>query len=123
MGICSVAEICFSSVVSATVTLSGSPLLDDVVQAVLWLAVLLERFGRRPLPPTHCAGQLLCKSLVLAELLEDGLVEEVLYVFDVVERGRGRGSLVGFFVVLWLAREDAWRCDIRHSVYMARGTA
>ena len=38
-------------------------------------------------------------------------MEEVLDVFDIVERGRSRGSLVGFLVVLGRTREDA--CSTR----------
>lgn len=82
-------------------------LLDDVVQPILGLAVLLERLGCAPLASTNCARELLCKSLVLAELLEDRLVEEVLDVLYVVEGGRGRGSLVGLLVVLGLPGKDA----------------
>jgi len=83
-----------------------APLLDDVVEAVGRLLVL-KVLGEVPLAAADGLAELLGERLVLAQLVEDGLVEEVLDVLGVVERRRGRRALVGLLAVLGLARVDA----------------
>jgi hypothetical protein len=84
-----------------------APLLDDVVNPVDGLG-LLQVLGEAPLSPADGLGELLCESLVLAELAEDGLVEEVLDVLGVVKGSRRRGSLVGLLAVARFTRVDTW---------------
>jgi hypothetical protein len=58
---------------------------------------LLQSLCETPLTPPDGPTELLGERLVLPKLCEDGLVEEVLDVLLVVERGRGGGPLVGAF--------------------------
>lgn len=86
----------------------NSPLLDNVVNAVHGLG-LLEVLGESVLASSQSPRQLLRKRLVLPQLSENRLVEEVLDVLGVVERGRGGGALVGLFAGARLTRVDAWK--------------
>lgn len=84
----------------------NAPLLEDVVELVD-RTPLLETFGESPLAPTDSSAELLCERLVLPELAEDGLVEEVLDVLCVVERGGSGRALVGSLGRLGNTRKDA----------------
>lgn len=86
------------------------PLLDDVVNAVHRLG-LLQVLCEAEFSSTKCPRELLCERLVLSQLAEDGLVEEVLDVLLVVERGGRGGSLVRLLARARLSRVDTCEDD------------
>ena len=81
------------------------PLLDQVVQPRDRLSIL-QVLCQAPLSSSKRSRKLLRKSLVLPELDQQRLVQEVLDVLVVVERSRGRRSLVGLLLVERLTRVD-----------------
>lgn len=81
----------------------------------------LEVLGETPLSTTNGTSKLLGKGLVLAELYEEGLVEEVLDVLVVVERGGGRRALVGALLVERLTGVDTCVSDTDQTTTWAPG--
>lgn len=84
----------------------SAPLFEYVVELVN-RTPLLEALGESPLASTDGSAELLSERLVLPELAEDGLVEEVLDVLRVIERGGSGRALVGSLGRLGNTREDA----------------
>lgn len=73
---------------------------------------ILEVLGEGPLSSAQRPRQLLRERLVLPELDEQRLVQEVLHVLMVVERGGRRGALVGAFLVQRFTRIDAYSASV-----------
>jgi len=68
---------------------------------------MLETGGIAGLAAAEGAGNLLGYRLVLAELGQQRLVQQVLYVLCVVEGGGGRRALGNLFLITGLARVDS----------------
>lgn len=84
----------------------GVSLLDNVVQLHLRDERLLQACGIASLSTAEGTANLLCNSLVLAELVEEGLMEEVLDVLGVVEGSCGGRALGNLLLVAGFAGVD-----------------
>lgn len=96
--------ICQSELLDPSVKCS-SPLLDKVVKPQHRLGIL-QILCQTPFLPPDRPRQLLRKRLVLPELVEQRLVQQVLDVLGVVERGRGGRALIGLLLVKRVAGVD-----------------
>jgi hypothetical protein len=83
-----------------------APLLDDMINPVDRLG-FVQVLRESPFASSNRPRQLLRKRLVLPQLAQHRLVEKVLYILGVIERGWSRGPLVGLFARTGLARIDA----------------
>lgn len=79
-------------------------LLDDVIEGYTGLCGLLQSRRIADLAPSERSGDLLRKGFVVSKFAEDGFMEEILYVFGVVEGGRRGRGLGGFLLVAGLTR-------------------
>jgi hypothetical protein len=98
--------------VSQCIDEGGISLLDNVVELDLRDVGLLQPGSIANLAPTQSATNLLCNSLVLAELIEEGFVEEVLDVLGVVEGGCGSRAFGDLLLVAGLARVDTFEKSV-----------
>lgn len=98
----------------------SSPFLDKMIQPRDRLRVL-QVLRQRPFSPSESSCELLRESLVFSELDEERLVQEVLDILVIVERGGGGGSLVRAFLVQRLPRVDACHIDQSKNWTVARG--
>lgn len=78
-----------------------------MIQAHPWLQITLPSRRIADLIATQCFGDLLSKSLLLAEAGEEWFVEQVLDVLGVVEGGAGCRRLGGALLAARLSRVDA----------------
>jgi hypothetical protein len=85
--------------VAKSVDESRVALLDDMVKGEFGSVVLLEARGVADFTTTQGTGDLLGQSLLVTELVEQGLVEQILNVLGVVEGGVGSGGLGGLLLV------------------------
>lgn len=68
--------------------------------------VLLQARGIADISTTQRTRNFLRKRLLVTELPQQGLMQEVLDVFGVVESGVGSGGLRGLLLITRLARVD-----------------
>lgn len=84
-------------------------LLDDMVKSELGSVVLLEARSVADFTTTQGTSDLLGKSLLVTELVEQRLVEQVLDVLGVVEGSVRGGGPGGLLLVPGLTRVDAYK--------------
>lgn len=84
----------------------GIPFLDKMIQPRIRFP-LLQALGERPLASSKRTSEFFRKRLVLSKRVEKRLMQEVHDIFGIVERCRGRGTLVGFLLVGRLSRVDS----------------
>lgn len=94
--------------VAKSVDESWVALLDDMVKGEFWSVVLLEARGVADFTTTQGTSDLLGESLLVTELVEQGLVEQILDVLGVVEGGVGGGGLGGLLLVPGLTGVDSY---------------
>lgn len=83
-------------------------LLDDMVKGEFGSVVLLEARSVADFTTTQRTSDLLGESLLVTELVEQGLVEQILDVLGVVEGGVGGGGLGGLLLVPGLTGIDSY---------------
>lgn len=83
-------------------------LLDDMVKGEFGSVVLLEARSVANFATTQGASDLLGKSLLITELVQQGLMEQILDVLGVVEGGVGSGSLGSLLLVPGLTGIDSY---------------
>jgi hypothetical protein len=98
--------------VSQRIDEGGISLLDNVVELDLRDVGLLQPGSIANLAPAQSATNLLCNSLVLAELIEEGFVKEVLDVLGVVEGGCGSRAFGDLLLVAGFARVDTFEKSV-----------
>lgn len=76
---------------------------------------LLQSSGVAGFSSAQIAANLFCECLVVAELLEEWLVEEILDVFCVV-KGGGSGCRLGcLLLVAWFSRVNACKKELGYT--------